>query len=348
MPILDPADQSACERYDAFVRGSGFRSMTQDRAWARVKQGWGSEQVYVERDGEIVAAMSLLVKRIPGGLSLLYAPRGPVCDPGDLDLMQELVAEAAPVARRHRAFLLTMDPAVPYTAELDARLRSTGWAVRNRETPAEDLIQPRYAMILHFEDHDEESIMSKFKNKTRTMIRSSRRKGVDTVWGTDEQMMRQFYDLYVETTRRKGLNPREYSYFTRIRDAFPGTRVYLAQHEGDVLGAGPRSPRSGRLSYLYAGSADVKRNLNPNHLMNYDMIRWGISTGGEWYDFGGVFRLDESDGLYTFKNAFCRTDGPTEYIGEIDVVYRRLPAALYRRVLPRVQRLRRSLAERRS
>ncbi|MFZ3577043.1 GNAT family N-acetyltransferase [Virgibacillus sp. DJP39] len=48
--------------------------------------------------------------------------------------------------------------------------------------------------------------------------------------------------------------------------------------------------------YLYAVSTNVKRNFNPNHLMNYEMIKWGIETGATQYDFGGFF--EKSDGLY--------------------------------------------------
>ena len=31
--------------------------------------------------------------------------------------------------------------------------------------------------------------------------------------------------------------------------------------------------------------------------------------------------IDENDGLYVFKDGFCKKDGPTEWIGELDVVY---------------------------
>ena len=80
MALLDKSNKQDVKRYDDFVRNSKFRSVTQDRLWSEVKDDWGNEHVYLEKDGEIVAALSILIKRLPGGFSVLYAPRGPVCD----------------------------------------------------------------------------------------------------------------------------------------------------------------------------------------------------------------------------------------------------------------------------
>jgi hypothetical protein len=58
---------------------------------------------------------------------------------------------------------------------------------------------------------------------------------------------------------------------------------------------------------------------------------------------GGVFALDESDGLYVFKRAFCKADGgATEFIGEVDVVHNRAVYAVLHRLVPPVQRARRA------
>lgn len=340
MPILRRGDHETGARYDEFVRASRHRTLTQDRAWARVKPGWGDEQVYLERDGEIVAAMSLLVRTV-AGLSLLYAPRGPVCDLTDLDLVRALVQEARPLVRKHRAYLLKMDPEVATSPDLVAGLRDGGWTVHGSEADQHALIQPRMAMVLRLQGRTSETIMSAFKPKTRTLIRKCIKEGVHTTWGRDEETVRQFYDVYREMATRKGLPARDLDYFHHLRDAYPGARFYLAWHDSDLLATAVTIDYHGKLSYLYAGSRDLKRNLNANHLMNYDMIRWGIESGAESYDLGGVFALDPSDGLYVFKHAFCYADGPTEYVGEIDVVFNRAAAWAYDHGVPAVRSARR-------
>ena len=91
MPVLDLADPAAVDRYAAFVRAHPHRAVTQDLRWGLVKDDWGQEAVYVEDGGRIVAAMTLLVRRLPGGFSVLYAPRGPLLDWADPDLLHRLL-----------------------------------------------------------------------------------------------------------------------------------------------------------------------------------------------------------------------------------------------------------------
>src|SRR5690606_24807128 len=119
-------------------------------------------------------------------------------------------------------------------------------------------------------------------------------------------------------------------------------RVTLARHEDDVLAASVTVDYEGKLYYLYAGSNDLKRNLAPNQVMNHELMVWGLERGAESYDMGGVFELDNSDGLYLFKKAFCKADGgATEFIGEVDVVHNQALYAVLARLVPRVQRARR-------
>lgn len=78
----------------------------------------------------------------------------------------------------------------------------------------------------------------------------------------------------------------------------------------------------------------------PNYAMQAEMIRWGFENGSKIYDFGGVFILDKTNGLYKFKEGFCRREGATEFIGEFDLVYNRLLYTGFAKVLPMVQRQR--------
>ena len=73
MPILNHSDLKKVEEYQNFVRTSPYANATQDLAWEKVKEGWTGEQVYLEENGKIVAAMSLIIRRVLGNFSLMYA-----------------------------------------------------------------------------------------------------------------------------------------------------------------------------------------------------------------------------------------------------------------------------------
>ena len=90
MPILNHNDLKKVEEYQTFVRTSPYANATQDLAWEKVKEGWIGEQVYLEENGQIIAAMSLIIRRVFAGFSLMYAPRAPICDLHDTALVQRL------------------------------------------------------------------------------------------------------------------------------------------------------------------------------------------------------------------------------------------------------------------
>ena len=76
--------------------------------------------------------------------------------------------------------------------------------------------------------------------------------------------------------------------------------------------------------YLYGASSNEYRNVMPNYLLQWEMIKWAIERGARVYDFRGVSgNLSEDNplyGLYRFKQGF---NGEfTEFIGDMSIVYR--------------------------
>lgn len=343
MALLDVTNQEEVKRYDEFVRNSPYRSMMQDRAWAEVKDDWGNEHVYLEKDGEIVAAMTILIKRLPLGYSMLYATRGPVCDITDIDLVQELLKEVDVVAKKHKAIMLKFDPEVPYSDELYHLYKNAGFQLISKDDDQEKLIQPRKNMVLDLKGYDEESIMMRFSKRGRSSIRGGIRRGVEVRYSRSDEDIELLHETYRVMAERNKITIRSVDYFKQIRDSYEDARVYIATHEDDLLSAALTINYQGKMYYLYAGSTNVKRNLNPNHVINYEMIKWGLEEGAEQYDFGGFFEI--GDGLYNFKKSFCDKDGHVEYIGEIDKVYKPFMYNILERVIPLVKRLRKSSNE---
>jgi len=219
-----------------------------------------------------------------------------------------------------------------------------GFTVKNRNVDFNDLIQPRNNMILYLEDHDEESIMSKFSKKNRNLIRSAGRKGVYTKWNRSNDYIDKFYEVYTFMANRNEITYRDKSYFYRMRDAYgENLRVYQAYHEEDLLASAITINYYGKVYYLYAGSNNTKRNKNPNQLINYDMIKWAIKENAEQYDFGGVMTMDENDGLYHFKKHFCDQDDVTEYIGEIDFVFNKFFYSVFETIVPNIRKLKKKM-----
>lgn len=339
MPILGN-NPSVEKKYDKFVRASKFARVSQDRNWTHVKKGWVGEYVYLEDDGEIQAAMSILSVRAVGDKSLLYANRGPVCDFRDVDMVKKLILEAKPLFEKYNAFLLRLDPEFPWDQELIRRYREEGFHFRSRETDSHAFIQPRFNMILHLKGKSEADLLSSFSSKTRYNIGYAERKGVTTLFVSHKKdgkeavlsALDSFFELTKVMAERNGITHRPKDYFIRLFEAFPTSRVYLTSHEGDILSAALAIPYNNKLFYMYGASSNEKRNLMPNHQMQWSMIQWAMEMGMEEYDFGGIFEMNHKDGLFRFKNGFCYAEGPTEFIGELDLI---LNEAAYREYVER-------------
>ena len=130
-----------------------------------------------------------------------------------------------------------------------------------------------------------------------------------------------------ETAKRDGFLIRGYDYFSWIYDAMAKSEravFYMAEYEGNPV-AGTLAMYCGdKCAYLYGASSNRHRNMMPNYLLQWTMIEEARERGCTLYDFRGVSGdLSEDNplyGLYRFKKGFNGTF--TEYMGEMDLIYR--------------------------
>ncbi len=323
MPVLDKNNQAMVEKYQNFILNSPYSKLSQDMRWEKVKNTWDSDYVYLEdpQTKEITAALSILSIKAVDGKRLMYANRGPVCDFYDIDTVSKLIDEALPVAQKNNAFVLRIDPEVYYDQSLIDQYKQKGFTFRGRETNIHSFTQPHYNMIMDISSGDEEKILSSFHSKTRYNIRLAKRKGIQTRWGRSQEEIDIFHALTKIMAERQGITYRPKEYFERMIAAYPEIRIYISEFENIPLSAAVAFPYNDKMWYLYGASSNEMRNKMPNYDMQWSMIKWAIELKKHFYDFGGVFTLDNTDGLFAFKSGFCGETPVTEWIGELDHVY---------------------------
>lgn len=341
MPIVDQKDPQQLRRYEEFITHSPYGNLMQDCRWAYVKKGWVGEQVTLEKNGEITAALSIIFAHAVGGRTLAYAPRGPVCDPYDTETVLALIKEAEPVLKKHQAFLLRLDPEVRYDETLCEKYAAAGFRVRSRNVGIHDQIQPRFNMFLPLKGRSFEELMPTFAEKTRYNVRLSHRKGVTVRWSREPADLKAFFQLYLTTCERDQIGHRPYDYFERMLEAYGDyARIYVAEFEGEPLAAAIALHYGQKVFYIYGASGNEKRNLMPAYAMQAEMIRWAVELGVTFYDFGGVYSLTKENGLYRFKEGFCHEEGVTELVGEFDRVRSRFWYWAFVKGKPLLQKLR--------
>lgn len=320
MPIVNSKED--LERYDEFVKSSPYGRFLQYPSWSNVKANWSHDFVYIEQNKQIIAAMSVLGIKNKNGKTFLYAPRGPVCDFRDYKLVKKLIEEAYPLKEKYDAFLLRLDPEHLFEERPIHEYKKLGYDFRSISNPIHSFTQPRYNMVLHFDGRNEDEVFKDFSKNCRNYIRKSYKKNIKTVRETNKKTLDKFYELTEIMAERQGITYRPKEYFERLIKNM-NAEIFSTYYGEEVLSASIVVPSNEKLYYLYAASSNEHRKLMPNYNMVWEEIKYAIENGYKSYDFGGVFSLDDNDGLYKFKEYFCHPNKYTAYIGELDVVYDR-------------------------
>lgn len=315
--------------YDAFLQSHPLGGFMQTLEWAALKKhsGWDHELVLSRaQDGAINGSMMILVRKTPMVPSaLLYAPRGPVCDIHDRAVMETLLSGAQSVVKKYGACALKIDPYVHAgdQAAIDA-IKSHGFEF----TPgAPDLTsaQTRNNYMLDIRGKTEDEVLMGFSQKTRYNIRVAVKHGVECR-PCGVEYLDEFYRLMQITGKRDDFEVRPKSYFAQMLEHLPFCRMYLCFFEGKVVSGAITTQYAGKTCYVYGASDNEYRNHMPNYLMQWEMIKWAIESGGYLYDFQGIpFYQDETSpffGIYRFKRGFGGE--VVEFAGDFDKIYNRV------------------------
>ena len=184
------------------------------------------------------------------------------------------------------------------------------------------------------------------KQKSRYNIRLADKKGVVIRKGIVEDLP-MLYRMYAETSVRDGFVIRSQDYYLTVWSTFtntpsseyaPSAIPLIAEVDGEPVAAIWVFQFAGRAYYLYGMSRDAHREKMPNHLLQWEAIRYAKAAGCRSYDlWGAPDSFNESDslwGVYKFKEGLggkvARTLGAWDF-APYPVWYK-----LYTEIMPRV------------
>lgn len=312
--------------YERFCSENINGSFTQSSCWTRVKDNWKNEYIVAkDKNGNTVGTMLILVKKIPLlKTAMLYAPRGPVCDFHDRNALKLIFEQVKLIAKKHKAYTLKIDPLIDENDfEAIANLRSLGF-IYHGEKVGYDNIQCRENYRIELNGRTAEEVFQSFKPKWRYNIRLAERKGVRCKF-CGKEGLDDFERLMKQTSNRDGFDMRTKEYFARILDAFGDSAgLCMCCYDEVPLSGALYIDYADTVSYVYGCSSDNLRNLMPNYLMQWNMIRYAADRGRRVYDFCGVpYWYDETHrnyGVYRFKQGF---NGEVKtWAGEFDYTFK--------------------------
>jgi vancomycin resistance protein VanK len=229
-------------------------------------------------------------------------------------------------------------------ARVVSQLRELGWRPQTA-TGGFAAGQPQFNFVIPLVDDDgkprtEDDVLAGMNQQWRRNIRKAAKAGVvvrrgvvstsSTTGGSASTSadLAAFHELYAHTAERDHFTPRPLGYFERMFAALdaedPGggrIRLYLAEHEGDLVASTIWIRVGTHTWYSYGASSTTKREVRGSNAVQWQMIRDALEEGARVYDLRGITDTLEPDdphvGLIQFK---VGTGGEArEYAGEWDL-----------------------------
>ena len=288
--------------WNEFIANHPNAHILQSGAWGELKSSFGWKPVRII-SGDCGA--QVLYRRLPGGYSIGYVPKGPVGHGFDL------YAELDQVSREERAIFLKVEPDIWEPEEALFLAEQPGW-IKTRP------VQPQRTVIVSLNGSEEE-LLGRMKQKTRYNIHLAEKKGIEVRVSKDVEA---FHCMSEVTGKRDGFGVHAQAYYEKALELFGsnGCAALLLAYYQDKPIAGLVVFAQNEMSwYMYGASSDEERNRMSTYLIQWEAMKWARSRSCKFYDLWGIPDVDEEilegeflnkhshDGLwgvYRFKRGF--------------------------------------------
>lgn len=342
---------SNIDEYENFVKNHINGSFMQSYYWTKIKNDWNSE-IIVSRDenGKIIGSMLVLIKTVPFlKYSLLYSPRGPVCDFYNKKVLGDLLNGVKEISKKYNGYKFTMDP---FILEGDSKfldiMKEFNFLHTEKLKDFMTIQTRNNYMLTNLVGKSEDDVFSNFHKKWRYNVRVALKHNVECKVCTEKDLD-DFYKLYEITGKRDGFLCRPISYFKKMLKSFnDDINLYICYYDGKAVSGAITTFYGNKSCYVYGASDNAFRNVMPNHLMQWTMIKEAINRGCDIYDFQGI-PVDLSGdspmhGVYTFKKGF--NGECILFAGEFDLILNSKGNKIVTAILnarKKVQKIRRKL-----
>ncbi len=267
------ATASDVQRWDELVVATGQPHVLQSAGWGelRAATGWSVRRFVL--DGGVA---QVLLKPLPLGLSVAYAPRGPLVAP---ERLADAIAALREALARERCASLLCDPEAPDDPQVRASLGRAGV----RASPV--FVQPRRTLLMDLSKTDEE-LFAAMRKKTRQYIHKAERAGVVT---EEKRDLDRFMKVLSAVAVRDRFAIRSRDYFERLLAAFGDRALLMFARVGDEdAGAMLLVRMADRAWELYGGWSGAHAEARPFYLLKWRTMLRMRQLGVRRYDMWGL------------------------------------------------------------
>ena len=171
----------------------------------------------------------------------------------------------------------------------------------------------------------EEELLSQMRKTTRYEIKKAIKQGIKITASTDISLIKDFYDLQIQTAKRQNFVPFSYNFLHEQFKVFAESGhalLYNAEFNNKFLAQAFVIFYGKEAVYHYGASTDEGRNYGGAYLIQWEAILEAKKRGMTRYNFWGVSPIDKPthrfSGLSLFKRGFGGQD--VEYLHAQDLI----------------------------
>jgi CelD/BcsL family acetyltransferase involved in cellulose biosynthesis len=172
---------------------------------------------------------------------------------------------------------------------------------------------------------DYERVAKGFSPSTRRLVRQADESGLSVRAAETPEDLRVFYEMAVETVRRRGGIPKPYSLYERILTSLVPAglaRYHLVLHEGNAVAGSLHLFHQGAAVSWLPVSRESSWHLRPNNYLIASLLETLCEAGYLEYNFGAS--PPDAAGLVRFKEGWGARPRTVLFAGRRSALHRRL------------------------
>jgi GNAT acetyltransferase-like protein len=306
MDILFTKDEKYLKQWDAFISENEHANHLQLSDWLKSYQSYGFdfELCLMFIDNKIVGGYGAVIARVLF-FKFYIIPNGPLLGNSNSNLFPEILEAIQKRAKIIKCcycqFNLPVSVATKKILSIDMPVLSKPFIKGSKFSY---VYNSNGINWLDFGSYNDiESLINDFKSSVRRDVRSSERKNQVVEVLTEENNIKEAYELCLENARRAGYGLRSWNSFknTILNLVKNNQAKFIAAYKDNQLkGAIFLVKSGGYYTYIFGGVKRENPDLLTGHFLQWEAIKMSFDEGCSGYNIS----LGGSEGVKSFKAGF--------------------------------------------
>ncbi len=150
----------------------------------------------------------------------------------------------------------------------------------------------------------EEEMFASFSKDVRYDIRKAQRNNLQVIISSDQSQLDDFYRVYLNTRKKRGVPAWPYSLFKEALTTCP-TIVAVTYIQDKPIAASFLFLEKDTIEYAFAGTDYRYNSISPYYLLLWEIIKYSIANNYHFLDLGGSTKEMNDGKMYSFKEKWA-------------------------------------------